>query len=170
MKKIRFIFMVLAFLSACGSDNIIESPEPSIEPVTITFSGLPEDEDKLSEALLQKSEQVGVLLGKGINPDNEMLLDELNKWITAVKESGGKVHYEPWHSLQGIIPINLVVFSLQVPKLAEQKWYKDYQANKPKYDLAKKYDARLCYRRDDNLVTKIVFVERLKSDKQACRY
>ena len=167
MKKILFILVVvITFFSACA--NIIKSVEEPVAPLTITFNGLSLDNDRLLEALQNKSEQVGVLLGKSVDPDNEMLLDELNKWITAIEESDGKAYYEPWNSPQGLLPINLVVFSLQVPNLAKQQWYKDYKKQQQKYASAKNYDARLCYRRDDNLVTKIVFIERGQSDKQVC--
>ncbi len=168
MKKILFSFTIITLLNACAiiPDPVNMPGEPL--QLTITLTEPPIDSDKLFKALHNQSEQVGVLLGKSIDPDNEMLLDELNKWITAIEENGGKAYYEPWNSPQGLLPINLVVFSLQIPNLAKQQWYKEYKKQKQKYNPAKNYDARLCYRRDDNLVTKIVFIERSQSDKQVC--
>jgi hypothetical protein len=133
----------------------------------IPFTPEPAFDDDLSEAMDEKTGQIEVALTESVDPDQGEMPVQLNKWLAAIEESGGKIHYEPLPepmNLTSNFDVNsLLNFSLQAFSIFRQHWYQEYQEERPKYQAAEKYDARLCYHRDDNLVSKIVFVERGKS-------
>lgn len=141
----------------------------------IPFTPEPAFDEDLSEAMDEKTEQIEVALTESVDPDQGEMPVQLNKWLTAIEESGGKIHYEPLPepmNLTNNFDVNsLLNFSLQAFSVFRQYWYQEYQEERPKYQAAEKYDARLCYQRDDNLVSKIVFVERDKSttNTKTCR-
>jgi len=185
MKPLFFPLTFLVLLSAGGcipyppkppqpppDNKTISDPLPMSE---IPFTGLPAFDNVLSEAMQGQTGQIEVSLTKSVDPDQGEMPPQLSKWLAAIEDNGGEIHYEPLVDEMNLagddIANTLLNYSLQAFDAIRQWWYKEYQEEQPKYQWTKNYNARLCYRRDDNLVTKVVFVERSKSsqNEQACR-
>jgi hypothetical protein len=183
----KLLFFPLTFLVLLSAGGCIPNPQKSPEPVPdnktisppmseIPFTGLPAFDNTLSEAMQGQTGQIEVSLTKSVDPDQGEMPPQLSKWLAAIEDNGGEIHYEPLVDEMSFkkdedITNSLLNYSLQALNTIREWWYKEYQEEQPKYQWAKNYNARLCYRRDDNLVTKVVFVERSKSsqNEQACR-
>jgi hypothetical protein len=167
MKNLLFIFMFLILLSACGL-NIKPSGQKGGSsdqpmPKELTFTEASSFDQELSTAM-RSGELVAVVLPKSVDPDVEPdkggMPPQLKPWIAAVEKQGGKVDYEPITADMDLGDFVLKTFSV----IGE--WFKEEE----KYASAKNYNARLCYQRDNNLVTKIVFVDKSSHDKPVCTY
>jgi hypothetical protein len=178
MKPLFFPLTFFVLLSAGGcipyppkphqphpDNKTISDPLPMSE---IPFTGLPAFDNVLSEAMQGQTGQIEVSLTKSVDPDQGEMPPQLSKWLAAIEDNGGEILYEPLVDEMNLagddIANTLRNYSLQALNAIRQWWYKEYQEEQPKYQWAKNYNARLCYRRNENLVTKIVFVARSKMD------
>ncbi|KHD10871.1 hypothetical protein PN36_06105 [Candidatus Thiomargarita nelsonii] len=164
MKNLLLVFMFLTLLSACGAPNNFkpQAYEKSAVlaqsmPKELTFTEESSFDKQLSTAM-QSGETVTVVLPKSIEPEDEMP-SQLQRWIAAVKDQGGMVDYEPIAADMTSANIELFPFSVF-------GWF--FSDTEEKYASANNYNARFCYQRDDNLVTKIVFVDKSSPDKPVC--
>ncbi|OAD22462.1 hypothetical protein THIOM_001734 [Candidatus Thiomargarita nelsonii] len=161
--------MFLILLSACGPNIKPPAPEKSAGtgsdqsmPKELAFTEEESFDEQLSTAM-QSGETVTVVLPKSIDPEEEdEMPSQLKSWIAAVKDQGGMVDYEPIAGDLSSENIDLHPFSSLV------KWL--FPDTEEKYASAKNYNARFCYQRDNNLVTKIVFVDKSSPDKPVCTY
>jgi len=180
MKKHLFLLVPVALLSACNLLEVImpakEKPRET-QPLSVSAvqpsSDLDFDNDNpdpkfdsdLSNAM-HRYDKITVALASRVDPDEGEMPYQLNKWMAAVKESGGKVDYEPeTDDMSVMLAVSLIGVVLKGYELGSA-WYKEYQEEQSRYKIAEKYDARYCYRKDDNMVTKIVFVERDNRDSK----
>lgn len=171
MKNLLIIFMFLILLSACGLNinpsaqkgAVSSSDQPM--PKELTFTEASSFDEELSTAM-RSSELVAVKLPESVDPDEGEMPPQLNQWIAAVKKQDGRVDYEPMEGDMGdrVLEDVLQAFSFV------GDWFKKQEIEEEKYASAKNYNARLCYQRDDNLVTKIVFVDKSNPDKPVCTY
>ncbi|HEC83743.1 MAG: hypothetical protein DRR08_24695 [Candidatus Parabeggiatoa sp. nov. 2] len=179
MKKI-VVILTFMVLSACETPPHHQGGDSSVSKQTTSTSSyrnwpsspklnFPSSsfDDDLSKAMRGQTEQIEVSLAKSVDPDKGEIPEQLIQWLAAIEDSGGKIDYEPLGGDMSVIgAIALLHFTLQALEMIGE-WYQEYQEEKTtKYAVAEKYNARLCYRRDDNLVTKIVFVARNKSDPE----
>ncbi len=111
-------------------------------------------------------QQVEVSLPTSIDPEEGEMPTKLEKWIAAIEFNGGKVNYEPLTDMSSGIALYNIPFKTQ--QELNSKWYEEYKKQQSLYHVAKNYDARLCYQRDNNIVTKVVFIKRSDSNEGAC--
>lgn len=161
MKNLSFIFMFLILVSACGPEKQTPSSSDQPMPKELTFTEASSFDQELSTAM-RSGELVAVKLPESVDPDEGEMPPQLNQWIVAVNKQGGKVDYEPITSDMSLEDVVLKAFSVVGDWLQGQ--------DTEKYAPAKNYNARLCYQRDNNLVTKIVFVDKNSHDKPVCTY
>lgn len=128
----------------------------------------------LRNALDYKHPTVDVALTQNVEPENGEMPSELNKWILAIQDSGGKVDYESVEAnMDPMTVIAVLGFAFKAYEFGKN-WYKEYkvaqQAKQSLFNAAKNYNAKLCYLRyENNMVTKVVFVDRNKpSDQPVC--
>jgi hypothetical protein len=170
MKPTLLTLTFTALLSACvGSGNNPTEPvkrdrswgvpPPSSSSSTNIDLSDPNFKQKLSKALTNQPEKVVVPLPNSVDPEKGEMPKPLNPWLAAIEESGGRVYYEPL--AEDMSPFLLLPLVLYVIDLGSNL-YQDYQKETDEYAAVQNYNARVCYRRDDNLVTKIVFVDRNK--------
>jgi hypothetical protein len=179
MKKI-VVILTFMVLSACETPPHHQGGDSSVSEQTISTSPTrswpsspklnfpsPSFDDDLSKAMRGQTEQIEVSLAKSVDPEKGEMPEQLMQWLAAIEDNGGKIDYEPLGADMSVIgAIALLHFTLQALDMIGE-WYQEYQEEKTtKYAVAEKYDARLCYRRDDNLVTNIVFVARSKRDPE----
>jgi len=158
MKNFLFVFALIVFLSACLTPTTIPLPD---EPPNIPFKDSDNFDNLLSNTMrqnLQASGKVEVQLASRIEPDEGEMPKRLDKWLAVIKKSGGNQDYEAIDdSMAGALPAILMPFEAIYEDISG--WFEEKM-----YQPAKQYNVRLCYRRDDNLVSKIVFIERSKSN------
>jgi len=162
MKNFLFFFALLVFLSACDSTSHRPSEPPPKAP-SLPFTDSDDFDDDLSKTL-QASGKVEIQLASSIEPDAGEMPERLDKWLAVIQKSGGSQDYEAIDdSMGGGLPSVLMPFKTIYDGITA--WFEEKM-----YQPAKQYNARLCYRRDDNLVSKIVFIERSKShsDVRVC--
>jgi hypothetical protein len=163
MKKYGVILLGVALLSACTNImGLRDEPPPSSQSNVLSLSDADFDH-KLSRAMRTQEKKIKVLLPTGIDPEEERMPKPLEQWMATIQESGGKMNYEPDEKLMdggllilgGVFLITAIINEFQ-----------------NQYDAAKNYNARLCYQRDDNMVSKIVFVDRDQIDDKTpvCAY
>jgi hypothetical protein len=164
MKNLLFIFTFLILLSACGGQNIQNSGYEKTSSVQSTPKELSFIEDSSFDEALSKAMRSGkvvtVTLPTSVEPELGEMPQQLDQWLAFIKENGGDVHYEPLNSDMGFGDWFMKLLPWTVKEL--------FPYGEPKYKPAKNYNARLCYQRDDNLVTRIVFVGRNHSDQPVC--
>jgi len=163
MKKYAVILLSVALLSACTMGHKDDAgPSPDSKQLSLPDGQF---DHKLSQAMRDQEQQIKVSLQKSVDPEDEGLPKSLVHWMAAIEKGGGKVNYEPITS-----EMSPILLALGAVFLVSALWNeRDAQAqDEPvvtnQYDLAKKYNARLCYQRDDNLVSKVVFIDRETTD------
>ncbi len=174
MKKYAVILLGVALLSACNKTGIVpdqphtqkiyraaDSSQPPSKQLSLPDAQF---EHKLSQAMRDQEQQIKVSLQKSVDPEEEGLPKSLAQWMAAIEKGGGKVNYEPITSEMS--PIFFVLGAVFLVSAVSTLWNErdahaqDEPVVTNQYDMAKKYNARLCYQRDDNLVTKVVFIDR----------
>jgi len=174
MKPILLTLTLTALLSACAGPGTIHTQPPTgpngkqnrswgVPPPSATKINLPNPsfEQDLSKALARQPKQVVVSLANSVDPENGEMPAPLNPWLAAIEDSGGRVDYEPLaEDMSPFLLLPLVLYAIDLGS----NLYQEYQQQTDQYAAAQKYHARVCYRRDDNLVSKIVFVDRDHSD------
>ena len=196
MKHFLFILFVLALVNACLSPNTGTVKPPSngesSEPINrnrgleefpfdsgkhlssqLTLDNqnpAPLFEEELLKRMKKPLPEIKVALTESIEPKEEgEIPEQLYKWLDAVTNTGGKIEYEPISGDMGIgTTLALLTFAFKTYDYLRQKYLE--QKQREREQLAKNYHVRFCYRRDDNLVTKVVFLDRRQPDKQACTY
>jgi len=178
MKNIWFMLTFLAIVAVGGClDQTTQPTNPmpnggSKDPIPpfseIPLTEPPEFDIELAQAMGKSTRQIIIPLPESIDPDEGEMPEQLAKWIAFIEENEGSVDYEPVASdMSGDLP---ELISVLMEEICD--WFEGLcDAEKPEeqiYQPAKKYHARLCYRRDDNLVTKIVFVERSLNLEKTC--
>jgi len=157
MKKFLFAFALIVFLNACDSTRLHhEQPPPPTKPPTLPFTDSDDFDEYLSKTLLA-SGKVEIQLASSIEPDAGEMPERLDKWLAVIQKSGGSQDYEAIDDSMGGLPSVLMPFEAIYDGIIA--WLEERM-----YQPAKQYNARLCYRRDDNLVSKIVFIERNQSN------
>ena len=126
----------------------------------------PSFDDELSKAMCHY-QQVEVSLPTSIDPDEGEMPAELEKWIAAIEFNGGKVNYEPLKGDSSLAFLMIIGISFKAYEF-KSIWYEEYKEQHSQYNVAKNYDARLCYEINTILVTKIVFIKRSDSNERAC--
>jgi hypothetical protein len=188
MKKIGFLFMLMVFVSGCF--NSISSSgyhKPPTRPTwkilrvpTALNQKLMYDETHHFEVELSSAmgtaNKIEVNLPTDIDFENNEMPQPLAKWLAAIDKTGGQLKYEAIKKemIAATTLVTLLGLSLETLKFVK-KWYDEYQAQKSRDEIAKNYDARLCYQEDNDLVSKVVFVKRDmrvqdNKGKQACSY
>lgn len=179
MKNIWFMLTFLAILAIGGCLDKTTQPTnpipnggtkaPISPPAEIQLTESPEFDTKLAQEMGKPTKRIIIPLPESIDPDEGEMPEQLAKWIAFIKENEGNVDYEPLaadmsagEDLQNLISVFMEEICGWFEGLCEAEKPQEQQIYQP----AENYHARLCYRRDDNLVTKIVFVERsLKLNK-----
>jgi len=182
MKKKLFLLVPVALLSACNLLEVIKPSKEEPKKTQLSVSSVsavqpssdidfnndspdPKFDSHLSNAM-HRYDKITVALASRVDPDEGEMPYQLNKWVTAVKESGGEIDYEPeTDDMSAMLVVGLISVALKGYELGSA-WYKEYQEEQSRYKIAEKYDARYCYRKDDNMVTKIVFIERDNRDSE----
>ncbi len=177
LKHILYYLMVMVLLTACadlskrshqnldlvGNQEYGESlANNNAEGLMIDNIPPYENEDfdeGLFRSMTKELPEIEARFEKPAYPDVQKMPSALVKWLTVIQEADGTVGYEALAndmSIAGIV--SLVSASITI-----YGWIKDWlkeQQEKQKYKIASKYHARLCYRRDDNMVMKVIFIHK----------
>jgi len=191
MNKYLFILPLVISLSACDLAEMVKpspTPKPTIfstqsklqpglpyrpqdNPASkLSYTEEPSFDTDLSSAMGKPYDTIDVKLPKDIDPDEGEMPRQLNKWLAAIEAGGGEVKYEPLQNDMSLgLALTLISLSFKAYEFINE-FRKTYQTQQSLYSAAERYDARLCFRQDDNLVSKVVFVKRDQAAEKACTY
>jgi len=117
----------------------------------------------------QSSKIIKVKLPRPVEPEKEGLQPiTLAEVIAAVKESGGKVDYEPIKTdMGGMVPV-LIYMAASVIYQWLNSGGVTVTAVQSRFPQASRFDARMCYHEQNNKVTTIVLIPRGEEKKAVC--
>lgn len=144
----------LTLLTAGIDNTAIAAGEP---PAVYSLQANSLTVDNLKDAM-KRFDRIAVKLPQAVEPEKEKLQPAtLAEVMKAVVESGGKVSYEPTKNDMGL-PLLAALIPIAITVI--EKWLEKSDSISNGFPLATKFDVRLCYREQDNKVTKVMLVPR----------
>ncbi|HDN26215.1 MAG TPA: hypothetical protein ENG03_03800 [Thioploca sp.] len=146
-------------LSAClstGGSPIKNLNTPTIQSSSLDYLNSESFDNKLSNAMKRADAEIQVSVLNPFFPDN--MPERIDAWLTVIKETDGKIETAPAESEKNIDIISIVInlYSVWTTLKDTIEYYLTYSP-------AKKYNATLLYRRNNEgktIIEKVVFTYR----------
>jgi len=156
MTRLFFCCFIL-FISSCSSSPDLSNPsEPSRE---LSFVDIGKFDKDLSASLTYKYDAVDVYFYEKVSPNQ--IPERLQKWISSVEQSGGRVSVEPPKG--EVTPKDpFSIIGLIASMIGGAKNFAEFKANK-NYSAAKDRDAQISLERNSSgevVVSKVLFTKR----------
>ena len=152
-----FFYCFILFVSACSSSpDLSSSSQPSSE---LSFVDIGKFDKYLSASLTYKYDAVDVYFYQKVSPNQ--IPERLQKWISSVEQSGGRVSVEPPKG--EVTPKDpFTIIGLIASMIGGAKNFAEFKTNKT-YSAAKDRDAQISLERNGSgevVVSKVHFAKR----------